>query len=294
METLLSDFRYGVRSVRKDCRFAAMVVLTLTICIGANTALFTIVNSVLLQPLPVPGADAIILMSNKYPKAGSGDSSMSSSGDYYDRLRAVTVFQDQAMYEPIALTLNEHGTAERIPGVTATPSLFRLLQVAPALGRVFMDSESEVGAHLKVILSYALWQKLYAGDLTVLGRELRLNDRPFQIVGVMPRNFLFCRSRSPLLGASRLYSRPKDGPPRQQLVQYRTPEICATIASAQGQIDALNAANLELMGPLKPILINVGFHTEAAPLKDYLVKDVKGTLFLLWGGAHQLANVSKT
>lgn len=131
MEALLSDFKYGVRSVRKDWRFAAMVVLTLAICIGANTALFTIVNSVLLQPLPVPGADSIILMSNKYPKAGIGDTNMSGAGDYYDRLRAVTSFQEQAMFKPIALTLNEHGSAERISGMLATPSLFRLLEVPP-------------------------------------------------------------------------------------------------------------------------------------------------------------------
>jgi hypothetical protein len=294
METLLGDFKYGVRSFRKDWRFAAMVVLTLTICIGANTALFTIVNSVLLQPLPVPGADAIILMSNKYPKAGIGDSSMSSSGDYYDRLRAVTAFQDQAMYEPIDLTLNEHGTAERISGMTATPSLFRLLQVAPALGRVFMDSESEVGAHLKVILSYALWQKLYAGDLTVLGRELRLNDRPFQIVGVMPRNFLFVDPEVRYWVPLAFTQDQRTAHHANNWFNIGRLKPGATIASAQAQIDALNAANLELMGPLKPILINVGFHTEAAPLKDYLVKDVKGTLFLLWGGAHQLANVSKT
>src|ERR1035438_8419471 len=82
MKSLLSDFRFGFRSARKDVRFTAMVVLTLTICIAANTALFSIVNSVLLEPLPVPDADSIILMSNRYPKAGVGDSNFSGASDY--------------------------------------------------------------------------------------------------------------------------------------------------------------------------------------------------------------------
>jgi putative ABC transport system permease protein len=285
MEALLSDFKYGVRSVRKDWRFAAMVVLTLAICIGANTALFTIVNSVLLQPLPVPGADSIILMSNKYPKAGIGDTNMSGAGDYYDRLRAVTSFQEQAMFKPIALTLNEHGSAERISGMLATPSLFRLLEVPPALGRVFTDSEGEVGNHLKVILSYALWQKLYAGDPAVLGRALRLNDRPFQIVGVMPRGFLFVDPEVRYWVPLAFTADQKTAHHNNNWYNIGRLKPGASIQSAQVQIDALNAANLELVGPLKPVLINAGFHTVAAPLKDFLVKDIKGILFLLWGGA---------
>jgi predicted permease len=285
MGSLLSDFKYGVRSVRKDWRFAAMVVLTLSICIGANTALFTIVNSVLLQPLPVPGADSIVLMSNKYPKAGIGDTNLSGAGDYYDRLRAVTSFQEQAMFKPTALTLNEHGTAERISGMLATPSLFRLLQVPPTLGRVFTDSEGEVGNHLKVILSYALWQKLYAGDPAVLGRDLRLNDRPFQIVGVMPRGFLFVDPEVRYWVPLAFTADQKTAHHNNNWYNIGRLKPGATIRSVQGQIDALNAANLELVGPLKPVLINAGFHTVAAPLKDFLVKDIKGTLFLLWGGA---------
>src|SRR5262249_12049201 len=84
MRTLLSDVKYGVRSAVKDWRFAGMVVLTLAICIGANTALFTIVNSVLLEPLPVADADALVLMSNEYPKAGVGESTFSGPADYYE------------------------------------------------------------------------------------------------------------------------------------------------------------------------------------------------------------------
>lgn len=285
MASLMNDLKYGVRSVRKDWRFAAMVVLTLAICIGANTALFTIVNSVLLQPLPVPGADSIILMSNKYPKAGIGDKNMSGAADYYDRLRAVTSLQDQAMFKRTALTLNEHGSAERIPGMLATPSLFRLLEVAPTLGRVFTDSEGDVGADPKVILSYALWQKLYAGDPAVLGREIRLNDRPYRIVGVMPRGFLFFDPEVRYWIPLAFTAEQKTWRHNNNWYNVGRLKPGATVQSVQGQLDALNATNLELVGPLKPLLISVGFYTKAAPLKDVMVKDIKATLFLLWGGA---------
>jgi predicted permease len=285
MNTLLGDFKYGARSARKDWRFAAMVVLTLTICIGANTALFTIVNSVLLQPLPVPGADAIILMSNKYPKAGVSELNFSSAPDYYDRLRVVTAFQDQAMFKDTALTLNENGGAERVAGMEATPSLFGLLRVAPALGRTFTDKEGEIGSEQEVILSYALWQKLYAGNADVVGRELRLNGRPFTIIGVMPKGFLFVDPEARYWVPLAFRPDQKQGYHSNNWYNVGRLKPGATLAQAQAQIDALNAANLERFPQFKEILINAGFHTEAAPLKNLLVKDVRGTLYLLWGGA---------
>lgn len=285
METLLVDLKFGLRSAWKDWRFAAMVALTLTICIGANTALFTIVNSVLLEPLPVPGADSLVLVSNKYPKAGVGDITFSSAGDYYDRLRAVTVFEEQAMFKDTALTLNENGSAERVDGMEATPSLFRLLRVAPALGRTFTESEGEVGADQKVILSYELWRKLYAGNPAVLGRELRLNSRLFTIVGVMPRGFLFVRPEARFWIPLAFRADQKHQYHSNNWYNVGRLKPGATIAQAQAQINALNAANLERLPQFKQILINAGFHSEATPLKNLLIKDVRGTLYLLWGGA---------
>ena len=259
MKTLLGDFKYGFRSARKDLRFSAMVVLTLAICIGANTALFAIVNSVLLQPLPVPGADAIILMANRYPKAGVVDSNFSGAADYYDRKRVVAAFEEQAMFKNVAYTLNENGTAERIAGTAATPSLFRLLRVPPALGRTFTDNEGEIGAEQKVILSYALWQKLYAGNPAVLGRELRLNGRPFTIVGVMPRGFLFVDSDARYWVPLAFTPEQKQSFHNNNWYNIGRLKPGATLAQAQAQIDALNAANLERVPQFKQLLIDAGF-----------------------------------
>src|SRR5713226_9202466 len=159
MDTLIRDIKYGVRSLVKDKGFAATVVLTLAVSIAANTTTFAVVHSVLLRPLPVPDADAILLMSNRYPKAGVGDSTYSSAGDYYDRLREVTAFQEQAMFRFADQTAEINSTARQIAGMAATPSLFRLLRLAPAQGRTFTDGEGEIGATQKVILSHGLWRQ---------------------------------------------------------------------------------------------------------------------------------------
>jgi len=285
MDTLFADIRYSARSVFKDWRFAAMVTLTLSVCIGVNTALFTIINSVLLQPLPVPDADAIVLMANRYPKAGVTNASQSAGADYYDRMRDVTALQDQAMFSEVAYTLNDNAAPERVSGLAATPSLFRLVRVPPALGRAFTDNEGEIGSDQKVMLSYALWQKLYAGDPSVLGRELRLNGRPFTIVGVMPRGFLFVDPAVRFWIPLAFTAEQKQGRHGNNWFNIGRLKPGATLAQAQSQVDALNAANLERFPKWKEILINAGFHTQAWPLKDLLVKDVRGTLYLLWGGA---------
>ena len=281
----MSAMQYNLRSAFKDWRFTATVILTLAVCIGANTALFTIVNSVLLEPLPVPEADRILVMANAYPKAGLGKAENSSSGDYYDRLRDVHVFEEQAMFNRTAKTIDDNGSPERIQGMNATPSLFRLLRVAPQIGRTFTDAEGEIGAEQKVILSDALWQRLFAGDRNVLGRELRLGGRPYTIVGVMPAGFLFVdpavRFWVPLAFTPDL----KDKHHSNNWYSIGRLKPGATVAQARAQVNALNAANLDRFPVFKQLLIDVGFHTEVRPLKDLLVEDVQGTLYLLWGGA---------
>jgi hypothetical protein len=166
-------------------------MLTVSVCIAVNVVIFAIVNSVLLRPLPFPNADAIVLMSNRYPKAGVGNLNTSSPADYYDRIQRMSAFQEQAMFRFSDQTVGFNGMPERVQSMLATPSLFRLLHAQPLLGRTFTDSEGEVGADQKVILSYGMWQQHYGGDQTVLGRELLLSGHPFTIIGVMRPGFVF-------------------------------------------------------------------------------------------------------
>jgi hypothetical protein len=153
-----------------DKGFTITVVLTIAVCIAANTATFAVVNSVLLRPLPVPEASSILLMANRYPRAGADFGYASASGDYYDRLRDIHVFSEQALFRTSGQTLQMQGTPERVKGMIATPSLFRLLRVSPAYGRAFSDAEGEPGANHKAILSDGLSRQLFGSPEAALGR----------------------------------------------------------------------------------------------------------------------------
>src|SRR5262245_48316771 len=162
---MLRDIRFALKVLWKDRGYAATAIITLAVCIGANTAIFTIVQSVLLRPLPVPDSDRILLMSNQYPASATGTAQLNNSGvpDYYDRLAQMNVYEEQAMYEGASQAVDFEGTPELLRGMSATPSLFRLLKVPVAVGRTFDESEGEVGNEQKVILSHGLWQQLYGG-----------------------------------------------------------------------------------------------------------------------------------
>jgi len=288
MDLLRRDLALAARLLWKDRSFAATAILTLAVCIGANAAMFSIVYAVLLKPLPVPDSDAIFLMGNQYPHAGTAQSSNSGVPDYYDRLTGVTAFEEQALFNfQGGGTLDLNGTPQRVIGVAATPSLFRLLRVPPLLGRIFTEAEGEPGQNQQIILSYGLWQQAYGGDPGVVGRVIRLSARPFTIVGVMPRGFLFVdpdvRVWTPL--AFTPEQRSDNARHNNSWVSVGRLRPGATVAQAQAQVDALNAANLERFPKTKELLINAGFHTSVDRMQDVLVRRVKGTLFLLWGGA---------
>ena len=130
---MISDLRVGLRLLWRDKAFTITAALTLALCIGANTALFSVVHNVLLRPLPVPESDRIVLMGNAYPGAGAAAAVGGSSGvpDYYDRLRETDVFEEQALYNGANQSIDQNGTPVRVRVTRVTPSFFRLLRVAP-------------------------------------------------------------------------------------------------------------------------------------------------------------------
>jgi len=163
MERLRQDLVYALRLLVKDRAFTFTTLVTLALCVGANAAIFAVVNSVLLRPLPVPEADRLVLLSNSYPKAGV---TRASTGvpDYYDRLRETDVFEELALYNERGVTVGTDDGAQRIQGMIGRPSLYRLLRATPLRGRMFTENEGEPGQDHKVILSYGLWQRMFAGS----------------------------------------------------------------------------------------------------------------------------------
>jgi len=191
MDAFFLDLKYATRSLWRAKGFTLTVLLTFSVCIAANAALFAVVNSVILRPLPLADANSILFVSTEYPRAGVIGINSSSSGDYFDRLREMTAFESQAVFRQRDQTVELNGLPQRIHGMVVTPSWFKLLRVSPALGRPFMEEEGEVGHDREVILSHGLWEQLHAGDKSVLGRDLRISGQPFTIVGLMPANFDF-------------------------------------------------------------------------------------------------------
>ena len=288
VSVVIRDIQFGLRLLWKDRGYAATAILTLAICIGANTAIFTIVHSVLLKPLPVPDSSRIVLMSNQYPNMGGPLSVNSGVPDYYDRLHGMNVYEEQAMYNCCTFSLLDvHGSPELIRGMTATPSLFRLLKVPPVQGRIFDEAEGQTGNEQKVILSYGLWQQLYAGNSSVTGQQVRMGSRPFTIVGVMPRGFQFSdpevRFWIPLAFTDEEKSDDKRHNNGWSNIGRLKPG--ATIEQAQQEVNAVNAANMGRFPQFNQLLINAGFHTSVDRLQDVLVRGVRGTLYFLWGGA---------
>jgi predicted permease len=285
MDSLLLDLKYALRSLSRARGFALTVLLTFAICLAANTALFAIVDSVVLRPLPVPEANSILLLANEYPKAGAVGMNNSSSGDYFDRVREMSVFESQAVFRNRDQTVELNGVPQRIRGMIVTPSWFGVLRVSPSVGRPFSEEEGEVGREHVVVLSCGLWKELYAADKTAIGRDLRISGQPYKIVGVMPQGFSFIDSEVRLWIPAAFTPEQKTVHHSNNWYQIGRLKPGATIQQAQQEVDAINRENLERFPELKQILINAGFHTIVEPLEEMVTGGVKRTLYLLWGGA---------
>jgi len=287
MDWLLRDLRTGLRRLRRDRAFSLTAGLTLAFCLGANTALFSVVHHVLLRPLPVPEPDRLLIMRNVYPHAGAGDSSNSGVVDYYDRLRDVTVYEAQALFNHSNLSLGQDGQPTRVRVMNVTPSFFQVVQVTPVLGRPFTEQEGEPGNEKKAILTDSLWRSRFGADPAILGRDVRLDGEAYSIVGVMPRSFEALSPEAVLWRPLAFTPEQKSDDNRHSNNYWNVGRLKpgATREQAQAQVDALNAANLERFPNFKELLTNAGFRTLVDPLPDHVVRNVKPTLFLLWGGA---------
>jgi predicted permease len=285
MERLLQDVRFATRVLSKDRGFAATVILSLSVCLGANAAIFAIINCVLLRPLPIPEADHLVTLYNSYPRAGVERAS-TGVPDYYDRLRETDVFEELALYRLNGQTIGGQADPQRLMGMTARPSLFRMLKATPHRGRIFNEDEGEVGKNREVILSYALWQQLFSGQDSAMGQQLRINGVNYTIVGVMPPSFYFMDPNVKLWtpAAFTAEERSDDSRHSNNWTMVGRLKVGTSVAVAQQQIDALNARNLERFPALKQILINAGFHSVVTPLQDDLVREVRPTLLMLWAG----------
>ena len=193
IESLLQDIRYGIRTLGKNPGFTAVAVLTLALGIGANTAIFSVVENVLLRPLPYPQPGNLVQIWNTYPpqapRAGL------SPGDYADWRQQNASFSEMGGYAHISqgFNLTGEGEPQRVLGSYASAGLFPLLGIHLAAGHYFVEEEDRAGSSPVVILSHHLWQSRFGGDPAVVGRTITLDNQRYRVTGVLPADFRLLR-----------------------------------------------------------------------------------------------------
>jgi macrolide transport system ATP-binding/permease protein len=187
LETLWQDLRYGMRMLLKAPGFTAVAVLSLAIGIGANTAIFSLVDKVLIRKLPVEEPDRLVVVS---ASRGQGVSTTSSFADFVDYRDRNQVFEGLVATFQRALTLSDGGQAERIQGLIVSGNYFTVLRVRPALGRGFLlEEDKTANTHPVVVIGYGLWQQRFGADPGLVGRTVSLNAYPYTVVGIAPSGF---------------------------------------------------------------------------------------------------------
>jgi len=191
-DEMFQDLRYGVRMLLKTPGFTVVAVLTLALGIGANTTIYSVVNAVVLRPLPYPEPERLVRLWESNPKRGLPEFSVSAP-NFADWRNQQESFEQLAAYEYTTFNLTGDGEPQRIAGLAVTANLFPALGILPVLGRNFLSEEEQAGSYRVVILSNDLWQRRFAADPQLIGRQIQLNSESYTVIGVMPPRFQLTR-----------------------------------------------------------------------------------------------------
>jgi putative ABC transport system permease protein len=202
-EPSIQDVRFGLRVLFKHPGFTAVAVLTLALGIGANSAIFSVVNAVLLRPLPYKQPAQLVRLYESLPGGGEGSVSVPNLNDWREQN---DVFTAIAAYEYSDFSLQNQDQPERVIGARVSPNLFEVLGVAPQQGRALAEGEDRAGNHRVVVLGHALWQRNFAGDPQAVGRQITLGGESYTVVGVMPESFEFPQFRTAQLWTPLVFS----------------------------------------------------------------------------------------
>ena len=233
MDSLIQDIRYGLRVLRKSPGFTAVAVLTLALGIGASTAVFSVVDTVLLRPLAYEHPEQLVTVTETLPEMGPDELGVSAGEyqDYRDRNRS---FSQVAAFESDGFNLTGAGQPLRVRAARVSASAFPVLGVSPQLGRAFTDAEDRAGSDHVVILSHRLWRDSYSRNPDILGKTVKLNEQPYTVIGVMPDSFRF----------------PFDGAPQSEMADLWVPLVFP--ADLLAPENRLREFGVGLVGRLKP------------------------------------------
>lgn len=282
---MLPDLRYAFRMLVKSPGFTATAVATVAICLGSNLAIFAVINSILLRPLPFPDAERLVTIYNTYPRAGVENDGATVT-NYYERRGNIPAFSSLsiALYRPEPV--GEPGSTEQERVMRVSAEFFGTLGVGPAIGRQFNEADMANNAAV-VIVTDGFWRQRLDSDPNVLGRDLRVNGIPRKIIGVLPPDYRFLSSDARLYVAYKTGGEQRGPAARHsgggaiQMIARLKPG--ATIAEAQSQIDAHNAA-VEQDNPQAKMMAEAGFRSPVVSLHAHHVRSIRPTLWLLQAG----------
>ncbi len=281
MNTVVQDIRYALRLLAKSPAFTAVAILSLALGIGANTAVFSVVNAALLRALPFHEPARIVLAWGEVPSQGRTRSQLSAT-DVADLRTRNHVFDEIATYSSFQPVLTGAGEPERIPGAQVGDGFFEVMGAQPLLGRVFTAEEQVEGKDFVAVLSYGLWQRRFAGHPNVIGQTITFSGRPYTVIGVMPADFHSLPVG--LLDAPAQFYRPVAEPPDDTQRSSRHLRAIArlkpgvTLEEAQAEMDVI-AQQLEKEYPAT----NTGGRVRLVPLREDLVGKARPALLMLLG-----------
>jgi putative ABC transport system permease protein len=273
MDKLLQDIRYALRAMRRTPGFTAVALLTLALGIGANAAIFSVINAVLLRPLPFPDPDRVLRVYSTF----QGERGVLSPRNFLDVREQQKSFASLAAYYADGYTLSGAGDPERLDGATVSADFFGVLGVKPLVGRTFRPDEDVPGKNRVAVLGYDLWRRRFGGDRGIVGRAVTLEGVPYVVVGVMPAGFAYPEKReiwTPIPFDSSFTGQGSRGAyyisAIGRLAPGATPEHAAVeVAGIAGRLArAYPEANANVGGT-------------ALPLAEALVGDIRGSLLVL-------------
>jgi putative ABC transport system permease protein len=281
----MQDIRYALRSLCKQPIFTLVAVLTLTLGIGANTAIFSLLYQVLLRPLPYAAADRLVFVFNTYPLMGLPQAGVSIP-DYLDRKSQAPAIEDATLFTFRPMNLNTQGQPEQLRGLAVTPSFFTTLGRQPFIGRAFGEDDAKPGNDKLAVLTFGLWTTHFGADPSIVGRDIRINGEPYHVTGVMAADF-----EVPSVGVSLLV--PFSFTPAQMSDNGRGNEFSSMIARLRpgASVDLVNvqmkgivARNAERLPASRPFWGSSGFGGFAMPIRDQLIGDTRAPLLVLQAG----------
>jgi predicted permease len=278
----MQDLRYACRTLRNQPLFTLVAVLTLTLGIGANTAIFSLIYQTLLRPLPYQHAERLVFIWNSY-RGMNLDKASVSIPDYIDRKTQAPAIEDATLFTQRLANVTEGANPEQLRALAVTPSFFSTLGVRPFIGRPFLEEEARPDADRFVVLTYALWRSHYGGDESIVGRDIRMNGDAYRVVGVLPAEvelpgrdiallvpFAFTPAQMSDNGRGNEFS--------EMIARLRSG---ATIAQLDDQMKVITAHVMEKVPARANFMRTSGFGGFAVPIREELVGDVRASLYVM-------------